>query len=704
MKKIITILLVSVLIINSSITTIFSEEADDSVDDLLSSLNNNIYDIDELNNNINECLELSQTSNDKTYVINRHYYDSLALATSINPREWSNYDFIWLYSDDSHRVGKQLGGQSSTWPVYIIDKLAYRQFTGYFTCIATNKEDSSQIKTKYEVNVTRDEKKDYDYILFLGINSIDKGQTMDLDSLGIGSGKISLNDDGSVIDLDNVDYEFDPDKLYGDMRFMPATCLNYYQIGNKNQNVTINVIGNNTFKNDYYTENSEQNGYAYNIAASYIGDISRMKRVNYEIVGDGILNTIGGAGGIWLRGDAYFNTNLTYTGTAGQKTYGIYTCKTTFGPKANILMNEVSRGIHPVNGYMAGKEGENDVIFEKGSKIELNVTSYLTTGPQPVMSYGILTSGNITIDGAILDINLYSDQDIYAETNIDAYGCSGISITNKAHTKNMSIINGSIVDISYDNNYDVDDKTLMLTRAYGLYDSYPYINDKGLSKITIEDSKVNIDFKGKVSEINAIITKQLDIINSDVDIDIDCYTDNNEELIGIKIERNVDYDKPQNLYIEDSNVDIDIDTKNEIEKEKAGIVADYLEVNINDEDYKLDIDTNGGKAFLSQIGAGDIERTYEEGYEIQKIKLSGNAGLPNKENINVYSNTKNIGSKLFDKDYDYYYFETLYSDSKKPTSKILITHDSYKPEPEPTPTPKPTPSPVPYVAPKTGIN
>lgn len=698
MKKLISIALTAFIILSLFVGTIYSEEEktlDESIDEILTGINTNIYDVDVIKTDVKGCINEIKKSNETYIAIDKHYYETMALVTSVDYTDWDKYNYEWSFSNNPRRFVQHLNGISSTWPIYIVDKLPYKQLSAFFRCTATNKENPEDIKTvTYVVNVRRDEKVKYDYILFLGINNIGKNGMLDLDSLGIGNGKVSLNEDGSVINLDNINYTFDPEELYGDIRFCPATGLNYFQIMNKNKNVTINLIGDNTITNKYYSDNSDGNGYGYDLTASYLGDADE-KYVTYEITGDGTLNTIGGSGAIWLKGDAYINSNINYISNNTQKTNGIYACKTTFGPNANVVMNDVSQAIYAVGDYL-GKQVENDVILEKGSKLELNALSYISN-TAPSMAYGILTSGNIIIDGAKLDINLYTDINIYDEEDYNQYGCFGMSISNRNNTKDITITD-SDVNITYDNNIEETDEYHILNRVYGISDAYPYIADEGLSKLIIDNSNVTIDVQGKVSEVCALRSKDFTIADSNLDININCNTNELESLIGINMIRN-NFPKDEQLSIKDSKVNINIDS--DIQKDTVGIVFDYLDIDLKDENYYVNIDTNGnGQALLSYLDCGEVERTYEEDYEGKKILLIGNSILPNKEKANICSFDRSIGFKSFE-EHSYYYYETLYK-NKKPVSKLLVTGHTDKPTP--TPDPKPKPTPVPYVAPKTGIN
>ncbi|MBQ0035828.1 MAG: hypothetical protein KBT35_02800, partial [Firmicutes bacterium] len=339
---------------------------------------------------------------------------------------------------------------------------------------------------------------------------------------------------------------------------------------------------------------------------------------------------------------------------------------------------------------------ENDVILEKGSKLKLNVLSYIST-TAPSMAYGILTSGNIIINGAKLDINLYTDINIYDEHDYNQYGCFGISIANRNNTKDITITDSDIT-ITYDNNIEKTDEHHILNRTYGIANAYPHIADDGINLLSIENSNIDIDIEGKISEICGLRSKDFIIANSNVDINIDCSTDEKESITGINVIRN-DNPKDELLWIKDSNVNININS--DIQKDTAGINCDYLEIELKDEGYAVNIDTNGGYALLSLISYGEEERTYDIDYEASKIALKDNSILPNKEKINIYSYDEYIGSKSFE-EHPYYYYETLYKNKEKPVSKLLVTGHTNKPEP--TPDPKPTPKPVPYVAPKTGIN
>lgn len=699
MKKLLSIVLTTFIILSFFVGTIYSEEEekslDESVDEILTDINTNVYDIDLIKTDINECIGLLETSNDTYRVINKHYYETMALVTSVDHNDWDKYDYEWSYTNNLKRPYQQLGGISSTWPIYIVDKLPYRQLTGFFKCVATSKENTNDRETTiYMANVNRDKNVNYDYILFLGLNSIDKNETLDLDSLGIGKGKVSLNEDGSVINLDNINYTFNPEELYGDIRFCPATGLNYFQIMNKNKNVTINLIGDNTITNKYYSDNSDKNGYGYDLTASYLGDADE-KYVTYEIAGNGTLNTIGGSGAIWLKGDAYINSNVSYTSNNIERTTGIFACKTTFGPNANVVMNDVSQAVYAVGDYI-GKQVENDVILEKGSKLNLNVLSFVANG-MPSMAYGILATGNVAIDGAKLDINLYTDIEKYDDDDGNQYGCYGISINNKNNTKDIAITN-SDVTITYNNNIGADDPRI-LSRVYGISDAYPYIADQGLSKLLVINSNVIFDVKGKVIEVCGLRTKDLTIANSNMDIDVDCSTNESQSIIGINMVRNAD-PKDEQLSIKYSKVNIDLNSDKQ--KDTVGIIFDYLDINLKDENYFVNIDTNNkGQAILSYIDCGEVERQYEKDYEGKKIFLTGNSILPDKEKANICSFNRSIGFASFE-EHPYYYYETLYKNKEKPVSKLLVTGHTNKPEP--TPDPKPTPKPVPYVAPKTGIN
>ncbi|MBP5686460.1 MAG: hypothetical protein J6W87_01595, partial [Clostridia bacterium] len=328
---------------------------------------------------------------------------------------------------------------------------------------------------------------DYGDYAFLGEYVIEKGETFDLAEKGIGSGTIVFHENGTEFTFDNVNFvndKFKSDGLRSNLGFM------YYHAEPKN--VAIHLVGENYFTNAYEYQNAT--GFTVNVQG---------RRDDFEsellIDGTGSLHITGGSTGIYAPCNLTVDTVLTFASYLDRSMTVISAYAIHLTDNARIYATNVGSGISAsaagmqiddgavvdlrlsapkpivaISDYVQvqGLYASNDMIISsKHVNISVTVDSDSYEEFQGVSGCSMVVSaqGNIWIDGANMELNLYTrsshanssavfDQanGIYAAKTLTVTGQSSLKMNLQADLFNFVTAMGAGSDITVDENSEVN--------------------------------------------------------------------------------------------------------------------------------------------------------------------------------------------------------------------------------------------------------
>lgn len=533
-----------------------------------------------------------------------------------------------------------------------------------------NKEEGRGYTGTVKVNVNTSLTKGINQAINIGDFTVFKGKSLNLSLLGIGEGIVSLNEDGSVITLNNVDFTYDPSKLYVDRFLTLNTGLSYYSYNNEFKNINVNLIGKNKISNLLRKKDIDEDGSTFMISCSGIGQDFEFNP-NIRINGPGSLDVYGGQYCIQGFGTVIVDTKLNLTSskyvregydTPARVGHGIYCVGAILEKNADVNMDIAGNGI---SASLLRDTSYGNIKLEKGSKLNIVNTNYIRhpwrSMNLPSKTNGLLFTNRLSINGSTVNMKFIADENayeqytrIYGDTNLTPYSAMGIYSTSKEIETSLTEINDSIIDISFEitNTNNINDFELI--RAYGIDVSDTIsLTDREHSKLYINNSKLNINID-EPNYINTLVgIRASDAIISNSDIDIKAHGKRSSYGIFLNEKANKNFETPYILDVTNSDVLIDVSRSDE-KGESYGVLSGDTSFKYTDESKTFVVKADDG-TIICYLGSGEELRYNEKNYIPTKISLNSEDEIVNGYKMNVISlsNALNSANKMSPKSEGY---------------------------------------------------
>ena len=544
----------------------------------------------------------------------------------------------------------------------------------HVACMITDTDGNVHYSDYAEYNVTESNEKTLLYVesyVLLPGQSIDlanpaKGKSYESIAPSLGTGTISLSNDGMEVTFDNVD--MNNDEVLYDWAISPAISIMYRTTKNTNPTLKLNLIGENKVHNKFYQELT--NGSGIPIDFYCLGK----NEIYPELIigGEGSLNITGGTYLIRHNGPVTIDAPLTLNQYEGHFCDGIHAGSASTGKLAaggwdtTVRISKNGKIDADINGTFAFSD--TGIYVEEGTQIDIK-SSAPDVGAGDTTK-NIFYSPVVDIRGSKVSIDMYCDPDRFSPPEMVVGGFTGISVAK-------------------DGKCNIVDSELDIKLRSGIYPNYEFAyNGVAISTGTdadtvINNSKVNIDIDaaGIAGTKGIYVGGELDITDSDVNVSV-----KGAGLVnGIYVRDGIN--------ITDSRVDSYVDSYESSSKEfdiaSRGITSEGP-INIslaNYGDYVKSV-SKKGLSFGVDYSKGNKEPIgYDPEYKAQYITIADNASIVTPEKSGI-STTSRLNGKT------YYYSEAVYdlNDTSKEAEEVFIKSNTPEP-PAPAPDPEPTPQP-----------
>ena len=253
-----------------------------------------------------------------------------------------------------------------------------------------------------------------------------KGETLDLEALGIGLGTITFDANGTEFTFDNVNYVSDTFKSDG-IRCTPGFLYYHKEVGD----YAIHLVGENYLTNVFEYQNAA--GFTVNVQGERSDTESTLL-----IDGTGSLHIVGGDKGIYAPCELTVDTTITFSSYLDRAMTAIDAYAIRLTDNARIYATNVGSGLFTSLGGMLIDEGavvdlrltapkpvkvisnyaqvnglyatSNMLIYSDHVNVTLTVNSDMYGEFEGVAACGLIVSaqGNIWIEGAKIDLNLFT--------------------------------------------------------------------------------------------------------------------------------------------------------------------------------------------------------------------------------------------------------------------------------------------------------
>ncbi|MBQ0111368.1 MAG: LPXTG cell wall anchor domain-containing protein, partial [Oscillospiraceae bacterium] len=484
--------------------------------------------------------------------------------------------------------------------------------------------------------------------LYVGNYAVKRGQTLDLSTTELGSGKISFPADGQSVSLDNVNY--DNSEVILDYTISDSIGIMLNENNTDITDFTLNCIGSNTVKNVFYQDSTNGSGITLDFYFFGKGSYGEAPAVN--IKGNGNLNVVGGTIQLRTNGDLNIGVPITF------KANGDYFCDALNG--YNVTVQENIPLKFDVNGTLI--YAVNNINIKKGANIDAK-----TSAPFVLNDYtnknGFLCTNNVTVDNATVKMQLTADPNRFIPFESGIYNFLGINCKGDLKLNNANV---------------------QITETAGEGAAEYFYGGGGVScnalNVTSSILTVNLNSKAIIDTYGIKTKEGINITNSMVN----CYNHTSGRVFGIAA--------TGDLTVKDSYL-----TSDSASADDEAYALMYKTANIDLHKYgqKVEAITQNGFAMGANLGNGADQLGFDEEYEITATTLGEHTvfATPADAAINRASMKMSTGKKFI-------YLETPYSlaDKTAAAQHVLITSDQKSPQPgtEPEPTPKKE------VSPKTG--
>lgn len=473
-----------------------------------------------------------------------------------------------------------------------------------------------------------DNKYSYEPVVYVGDYAVKGGQTLDLSTTSLGTGKVSLNEVGSVVTLDHVNID---NTVSVKKSSEGSICFEMLSYGYPFKDFTVNVVGDNKVLNTFWQPSHNASGipFCFNFMRKFEGDIPVIENVLFT--GDGTLSIAGGTHLIYANTKVTVDCDMIFGTVEDHYGTGIYADDIEFTEGVSISGK--------LNGYICLAEKPHyqkddvngNVTINKDVKIVVESKSPVVSAGASVMSL-ICAYKNVNITDATISLNEITLAERYA-----GHGGIGEIVGIKSQTGNVNIIN-SVVDATFN-----------ATK----YDSH-YASNCGF--IVADRGTVNIDNSELSSSVDTPYITGGNLIYGKQGISItDSSVRGKAYLKGIVEGLSCN----GLLSIDNSQVVINIYSYDYSQATK-GVITTSMAFGNN---VQFDINAVEGIAISVQVGAGDEPKEFDPEY-VPSVLNAVTITEPKNHVINLYSMQGSI--------HDYVYMETIFDsqDTTKPASKV----------------------------------
>lgn len=549
-------------------------------------------------------------------------------------------------------------------------------------------------------------------VCFIGEYTIKQGQTFNLEEpkdfngktgSPIGTGTISLNEDGDLVTFNNVTYNFDPSNTEVDELFLVNKGFAYYSFINKLNDINVELIGDNTITNSYHIANDDADGTTFYLSNSTDKSPDAVVAPKYHIKGSGSLTINGGLYGIMGLGVVDIDGKVNINSTKDDKYPGRYGNGIVAGDviiNSNAILNLDIAG----NGIQANISNSHDmgfIDFKPGSKTEMTIRNYLrhpyNKYREPSLSAGMISSNTLTIDGSSINIYLVTDRQtidayktLYPEScmgSMNTYSLNGIGNDSYPEYYHFNM-NNSTLNIKIEcKNYDNSELGTSYARGFHFANKK---TDDDETWLNFKNSTLDIDISDTNNNVKVAIglsTNNVNFDNSNININVNSF----DKSYGIEQEK-LSFIKDESrtipMYLKSTNSNVVINS------DDIGILGEKFIFDYSDSSKSFIVNGENYGIVSYLLNSGSIEKKYDESYEISNISFINDAHENTSKPINIYSTQTALReyaeSPVPDK---YYYYETFYNEDKESLAKLIEIKG---------PTAPPAPDPVPhYEIPKT---
>jgi len=473
-----------------------------------------------------------------------------------------------------------------------------------------------------------DNKYSYVPVIYVGENAVRGGETLDLSTTNLGSGKVSLNNTGSEVTIDNVNID---NTEYLKYNSEGSTCFEILSYGYPYKEFTVNLKGNNEVLNTFWQPDHNASGapFCFNFMRQFEGDIPLIE--NIKFTGDGTLSITGGTHLIYANTKVTVDCDMIFGTVEDHYGSGIY-CD-----EIEILEGHSLSG--SLNGYVLLAE----IPHHPKANVQGNITIHDNVSIVMEVKSPFVSAGACKLSM----INAYNDLTI----NNATISLSEVTLAERYIGKSGI---GEIVGLkSRQGNISIKNSTIKTTINATEYDSL-YASSCGF--IVASDGNINIDQSFLTCDCETPYITGGKLISSKGNIAISNSIFRGKMYVNGSIEG---ISSNGTISTNNSHIFVDVYSFNHSSKLR-GVITAGLTIGNN---VQFDIKTTQGIAILVQIGAGEEKREYEEGY-VPTIFTDVNITTPESSLVNVYSIE---GSK-----HNYVYMETIYvsNDVSIPASNV----------------------------------
>lgn len=553
------------------------------------------------------------------------YPDGASFEVSVShPENVKSYQ--WYLRDIAGKVFA-LDGTSAATNELIIPSTSQEDGVLVYYCEVTGK-DGTTIKSK-EATLDMNNREENKTVLYAGNYAIEPGQTLDLSKVSLGSGLITLAENGTDLEFDQVKFDNSEQPVY-DRTVSPAIGIVLDRSNPTDENYTLTLKGDNTLKNTFYQEESGLGGITLHFGFRSMEDVIPTVVIDGVKEG-GTLTVEGGTNGIRSRGNLILNTDLTTRPFKNRYMDGVVS-ETTLtvapGRKMDLAV------------YGSGFSTDSALTIGENAAVTIDMTVPKVNGGQTGKT--AIFVGGETFDlqnGSTLDITCKADPKVTTEI----LGCGGVQLQNGAgmNAKGSKITIGVSAG-AYDEDY--------VGSAVGIS------GDEG--EISLENTALSV----------AIAPEMIQTANG-----FYCIGNLNVENCAILIDTAATYiayglAAEGDLSIASSIVDVNTEYKY-AEGVSRGILGKNLNFALNEPTYSISADTHNadGIALAANTGeGGEVPVYYDPSYKAKMIKGNFEITLPEEATFNQTSIEGSFEP--------YLYLETIYdtNDTTKPASAFAM--------------------------------
>lgn len=334
-------------------------------------------------------------------VVDAKLGDIVEFTVEVNdPSQVESYQ--WEYCNEINKEGVEFwnvfdrANEEATLTVY---GARPRDEGRFYRCRITAKDGGELVTEKCYFNLP--EYVEGDAYVVIGSRVLVAGKELDLSTTPYGTGKVSLDEDGRVLRLTNVNYHninFDTDPMCCEVGI-------YYQNWNyDSSDFTVVLSGKNTIINSYYQPSSNGSGIDFGF---FFGKEGLKPTVSIQRTNDDAnLSCVGGSHCIYANSPLSISADLILQTYQSYWNTGVHATAIAISPNISIKAD--------LNGYLFEANNEDEpskaaIIVNSGVQIDYNCSvGIVSAGSSNVNAF--TTSGMISMFGATININIVADK------------------------------------------------------------------------------------------------------------------------------------------------------------------------------------------------------------------------------------------------------------------------------------------------------